>query len=147
MIAQANAYRALLLTSVATIVVTALMAKGTLNDREFGRILFLGPPLFVVVLTGLAERWAIALLAGYGVALIQSICIALGTGFQAANTPLCQECGTCCEGAAMVTYLGAPFHAALALLWLPVGSGVVRGVAIAARWGRDSLRRSRSKGG
>lgn len=146
MIGQAPAYRALGVTAVATLVVTALMAQGTLNDREFGRILFLGPPLFVAVATGLAERWATALLAGYGVALIQSLCIAVGTGFQAANTPLCQQCGTCCEGAAMVTFLGAPFHAALALLWLPVGSGVVRGVAIAARGSRDSLRRERGEG-
>ncbi len=146
MIGQAAAYRALGFTAVATLVVTALMAQGTLNDREFGRILFIGPPLFVVVVTGLAERWATALLAGYGVALIQSVCIAVGTAFQAANTPLCQECGTCCEGAAMVTFLGAPFHAALALLWLPVGSGVVRGVAFGARRSRDSWRRSRSRG-
>lgn len=146
MIAQATAYRALGLTLVATIVVAGFWARGTLNDREFGRLLFLGPPLVVVVATGLAARWGTALLAGYGVALIQGVCIAVGTGFQAANSPLCQECGTCCEGAAMVTLLGAPFFAVLALAWLPVGSAAVRGLAMAFRWSRDSLQRLWKKG-
>lgn len=151
MIPQQLAYRGIGLALVGTVVATAGMSRETLDDRVFGAILLLGPPLLLIPLVGLAERWSTALLAGFGVALAQAVGFAVGTGFQAANTPLCQTCGTCCEGAAMGMFLGAPFLSGLAVVWLPAGSGLVRGIAAAARWVATRIRpygnRSRSSSG
>ena len=56
MISQAVAYRGIGLALVGTVLATAGMSRETLDDRVFGAILLVGPPLVLIPLVGLAER-------------------------------------------------------------------------------------------
>jgi hypothetical protein len=112
----------------------AYESRATLDDRGLpvGALAVL-VPLGLAVVAGLAGRWGRALWIAEGVGVVTVVAFGWSYAMETQNTPDCRTCGTCCEGAAMILFLGIPVLFVLVTLGVPLVSGVVRGIAALIR--------------